>query len=119
MTRTLAFIFGAGFLALGIAGLVPDYMSNGKLFDIFRLNFEHNIAHLASGIIAVLCGISGYFASKMFFVIAGVIYAFLALFGFQIGEGMLFEMIAVNTADNILHGGIGALFLFVGFGLKN
>lgn len=119
MLRLIAILFGIFFIALGIAGFVPDYITSGKLFDIFRLNFEHNITHLATGIIALLCGISGLFASKMFFMIAGVVYAFLALFGFQIGEGMLFEMIAVNTADNILHAGIGATFLLIGFGFKS
>lgn len=118
MLRTLAILFGIFFIAFGIMGYVPAYMTNGKLFDIFRLNFEHNAAHLATGVISLLCGLISGFASKMFFIIAGVIYAFLALFGFQIGEGMLFEMIAVNLADNILHAGIGGIFLLIGFTLK-
>ena len=118
MLRTLAILSGIFFIALGIMGFVPAYMVNGKLFDIFRLNFEHNAAHLATGIISLLCGLISGFASKMFFIICGVVYAFLALFGFQVGDGMLFDMIAVNFADNLLHAGIGALYLFIGFSIK-
>lgn len=118
MLRTLAIIFGMFFIAIGIMGFVPAYMTNGKLFDIFRLNFEHNIAHLATGIISLLCGLISGFASKMFFITSGVVYVFLALLGFQIGEGMVFDMIAVNLADNILHAGVGAIFLLIGFSIK-
>lgn len=118
MLRTLAIFFGILFIAFGIMGFVPAYMTNGKLFDLFRLNFEHNVAHLATGLISLLCGLISGFASKMFFIICGVVYAFLALLGFQIGEGMVFDMIAVNLLDNILHAGVGAVFLLIGFSIK-
>ena len=118
MLRTLAIFFGLLFIAIGIMGFVPSYISNGKLFDIFLLNFEHNVAHLATGVISLLCGIISGFASKMFFIISGVVYVFLALLGFQLGEGMLFEMIAVNLPDNLLHVGVGGIFLLIGFSLK-
>lgn len=118
MMRTLAIIFGMFFIAIGLMGFVPVYMTDGKLFGIFRFNFEHNIVHLSTGIISLLCGLISGFASKMFFIICGVVYVFLAILGFQVGEGMVLDMIAVNLADNILHACIGAIFLLIGFRLK-
>jgi hypothetical protein len=34
------------------------------------------------------------------------------------GPGMLFDMIAINTADNWLHAGVATFSLAVGFGFK-
>lgn len=118
MLRALAILFGIFFISLGIMGFIPYYITNGKLFDIFRLNFEHNIVHLATGVISLLSGLISPFASKNFFIICGVIYAFLAIFGFQLEDGKLFDMIAVNMPDNVLHAGIGSMFLVIGFSLK-
>lgn len=118
MLRTLAIIFGAIFVAIGILGFIPAYVTDGKLFNIFLVNLEHNIAHLATGVIAILCGLSSGFASKMFFIIFGVVYAFLAVLGFMQGEGMLLDMIAINTADNFLNAGIAIISLLIGFGFK-
>jgi hypothetical protein len=120
MLRTLAILFGLVLAALGIIGFIPKYITDGKIFNIFLINFEHNVTHLASGVIAILCGLSSGFAAKMFFIIFGVIYGFLAVLGFMQGHGevMLFEMIAVNMADNWLHTGIAAVSLLIGFGFK-
>lgn len=119
MLRTLAIIFGLILATLGIIGFIPTYITDGKLFNTFLVNLEHNVAHLATGVIAILCGISSGFASKMFFIICGVVYAFLAVLGFMQGhEGLLFDMIAVNMADNFLHTVIAAVCLLIGFGFK-
>lgn len=118
MLRTLAILFGIVFVIAGVLGFIPSFVTSGKLFDIFRVNFEHNIVHLASGILAILCGLSGGFASKVFFIIFGIVYALLALFGFMQGEGKLFEMISINMADNYLHAGVAITSLLIGLGLK-
>ncbi|MGA8165520.1 MAG: DUF4383 domain-containing protein [Waddliaceae bacterium] len=118
MLRTLAILFGIVFIIVGVLGFLPTFVINGKLFDLFQINFEHNILHLVSGVLALLCGLSSGFASKMFFIIFGVVYAFLAFLGFIQGEGMLFEMIAINPADNWFNAGVAALSLLIGFGLK-
>ncbi len=118
MLRTLAIIFGIVLIITGVLGFFPAFTTNGKLFDIFRVNFEHNIANLSSGILALLCGLSSGFASKMFFIIFGVVCGFIAIMGFREGEGMLFEMIAINMADNFVHAGAAIVSLLIGFGLK-
>jgi hypothetical protein len=118
MLRALAIIIGAVYILLGILGFIPAFVTNAKLFDLFRINFEQNVAHLATGIVSLLCGLISRFASRMFFMIAGIIYVFFALFGFRIGEGMLFEMFAVNFYSNLLHIGTGGLFLLIAYCLR-
>lgn len=118
MLRTLAIIFGIILVVIGVMGFIPAYVTEGKLLNIFRINLEHNIVHIATGFIAFLCGLSGGFSSKMFFIIFGVVYSFIAVLGFMQGDGMLFDMIAINLADNILHLCIGISSLLIGFGFK-
>ena len=118
MLRFLAIAFGCLMISLGVMGFIPAYMDNGKLFSIFRLNFEHNIAHLSTGILALLCGISSNVASSSFFLICGAVYTLLALTGFQVGEGMLFDMFAINMVDNYLHAAIAVICFAIGFGFN-
>ncbi len=119
MLRILAAIFGIGLIAFGIIGFTPDFLIDGKIFAIFRVNFEHNIIHLVSGILALLCSLSSGFAAKMFFIFFGLAYAFLAFFGFLNIDGMLFEMIAINRASNFLHAILASLSLLFGICLKS
>lgn len=116
MLRLLAITFGMIFIIIGILGFLPAFVEQENLFGIFRVNFEHNVAHLAAGILAVLSGLASKFATKTYFIIAGVIFGMLAFFGFMEKSEMLFEMIAINTADNILHAGIAIVFLLLGLG---
>lgn len=118
MLRILAIAFGCIMVSFGVMGFIPAYLENGKLFNLFQVNFEHNIAHLSTGILALLCGISSSVASSSFFLICGAVYTLLALTGFQIGEGMLFDMIAVNMLDNYVHAGIAVFCFAVGFGFN-
>jgi hypothetical protein len=116
MLRLLAILFGIVFIVIGALGFFPNFVEQGNLLGIFRVNFEHNAAHIALGIIGVLSGLASSFASKTYFIIAGVVYALLAIFGFMEKSDMLFDMIAINTADNILHLALGAVFLLLGLG---
>ena len=115
MLRTFAILFGAVFILIGILGFLPAFVEQGLLLGIFRVNFEHNIAHFALGILGVLAGLSSIFAARTYFFIAGAAYGFLAILGFMEKSDMLFNMIAINTADNWLHAGLAAIFLFLGF----
>ena len=48
------------FLLIGILGYVPATTpANGMLLRIFHVNTAHNIVHLASGVVFLLCGIAG------------------------------------------------------------
>ena len=120
MVKSLALLFGIVFLAVGILGFVPaathDMNGMPMLLGIFHVNFAHNLVHLASGAVFLLCGLAGAGASRTFFRIFGIVYALVAVLGFMKGDGMLLGLISNNMADTWLHVGLAAVMLFVGFG---
>lgn len=115
MLKTIAIIFGIIILAVGVLGFVPQANNGELLLGIFHVNFIHNLVHIATGIAAILCGISTEYASRLFFQIFGVIYALVALLGFYYGDRDILGLLANNTADNLLHVVIAAISLYLGF----
>jgi hypothetical protein len=119
MVKPAAILFGVVFLLVGILGYVPAATSdmNGMpmLLGIFHVNSAHNIVHLASGIVFLLCGLSGAAASQLFFRIFGVVYALVAVLGFMKPEGPLLGMVSNNVADTWLHVGLATAMLVIGF----
>jgi len=117
MIKTAAILFGIVFLLIGILGFVPAVTtSNGMLLGIFHVNTAHNLVHLASGVVFLLCGIAGASASRTFFRIFGIVYALVALLGFYYGDQPLLGLISNNTADTWLHVVLAVVMLFLGFG---
>ncbi len=118
MLRILAIVVGIIFIGFGVLGFIPEFTPDGKLLTLFKVNFEQNMLHIISGVTALLCGLSSGFSSKMFFIIGGITYGFLGLYGLYVNQDMLFEMIANNQANNFLHLGTGLFLSLIGFGLK-
>lgn len=121
MVKTAAILFGIVFLAIGILGFVPSITApdaNGMpmLLGIFHVNTLHNVVHLASGAVALLCGMSGAGASRTYFRIFGVIYLLVAILGFYPDGTMILGMLSNNPADTWLHVAIAVVSLFLGFG---
>lgn len=121
MVKSAAILFGLVFLVVGILGYFPAVSppdANGMpmLLHIFMVNGPHNIVHIASGIVFLLCGFAGAGASSTFFKIFGIVYALVAILGFMKGEGMLLGLISNNVADTWLHVVLAAVMLFLGFG---
>src|ERR1019366_3982447 len=116
MVRTAAILFGIVFLVVGILGFVPacttDMGGMPMLFGIFHVNTAHNIVHLASGAVFLLCGMAGAGASRTFFRIFGIV----AILGFMNGDKPLLGLISSNMADTWLHVGLAAVMLIIGFG---
>jgi hypothetical protein len=115
MLRIIAILFGIGFIFAGVAGFLPQFISDGLLFGLFEVNTMHNIVHLVSGVLAIMAATS-YKYAKLYFQIFGVIYAIVAIVGFWKG-GDLYIM-HMNMADNILHTGIAVIALYLGFSTK-
>src|SRR6266480_4449430 len=68
MVKATAILVGLIFLLIGIVGFVPAITSaNGMLLGIFHVNTAHNIVHLASGIVFLLCGMAGTGPLQTFF----------------------------------------------------
>ena len=115
MVKTAAILFGLVFLLVGILGFVPAITKDEMLLGIFHVNFAHNIVHLASGAVFLLCGMAGAGASSTFFKIFGIVYALVAVLGFMKGDGLLLNIISNNTADTYLHTVLAAVMLLLGF----
>jgi hypothetical protein len=111
-TRVLSFLFGIGFLTLGVMGYMPQYLVNGNLFDYFYVDDIRNIVHIVSGVLAILASFSGG-ASRLYFQLAGLFYGLATVLGF-VFVGDLFIM-HVNMADNILNLAIAVVALYLGF----
>ena len=116
MLRIMAILFGITFIFAGVAGFLPSFTTDGLLFGYFAVDSMHNIAHIVSGVIAIMAATSPKY-TRWYFQIFGIIYAVVAIVGFWRG-GDLYIM-TVNFADNILHTVIGVVALYLGFFVKN
>jgi uncharacterized protein DUF4383 len=125
MVKAAAILFGIVFLVVGILGFVPAATppmttgEGGMLLGVFHVNTAHNIIHLASGVVFLLCGMAGAGPSRTFFKIFGFVYALVAVLGFIKGDGMLMGMVANNMADVWLHVVLAVAMLFLGFVAKD
>ena len=116
MVKTMAVLFGVVFLVVGILGFVPAVTKEQMLLGIFHVNTAHNAVHLLSGVVALLCGMSGAGASRWYYRIFGLVYGAVAVMGFMAGgDTMLLGLISNNMADTWLHVGIAAVSLLLGF----
>ena len=81
MVKTAAILFGIVFWPSD-PWVRPSITKDEMLLGIFHVNFAHNLVHLASGAVFLLCGMAGAGASSTFFQIFGVVYAAVAALGF-------------------------------------
>ncbi len=107
-------VFGATLLIAGIAGFFVnsefgDLGANveGDELVFFEVNGWHNIVHLASGLLGLALSRSaaGGFAFALGF---GLTYALVTVWGLITGDNILFGLVPINAADNVLHAAISA-----------
>jgi len=113
-TRKAAKWFGSIFILIGILGFIPGITNGKMLLGIFEVDMLHNVIHLLTGIIALLCS-GSLDSAKTYFKIFGVVYALVTILGF-VGGGDVLGLIMVNGADNVLHLIIAVVALALGFG---
>ncbi len=116
MVKTAAILFGLVFLLVGILGFVSAVTKDEMLLGIFHVNFAHNVVHLASGAVFLLCGLAGAGPSRTFFRIFGIVYALVAAGGFYYGNEPILGIVSNNMADTWLHVVLAVVMLFLGFG---
>lgn len=117
-----ALVFGAVLLVLGVAGFFWETsfavgtsagVEQDFLLDAFAVNGWHNLVHLLTGVLGLVAA-TNYAYARAYALGLGVVYALVALLGFvAASEDNLFGLLAINTADNLLHAliavaGIGA-----------
>lgn len=118
--RKAAILFGLIFLIPGVLGFTgvakPDAHGMPMLLNLFMVGTVHNLVHIVTGVIGLAAATSARYA-KLYLQVGGVVYGLVALIGLVQGDTVL-GLFAVNMADNILHVGLSAVMLALGFGLK-
>ncbi|MBC7725210.1 MAG: DUF4383 domain-containing protein [Burkholderiaceae bacterium] len=119
--RMLAVIFGAGYLLVGLLGFTVTSgvsffaTSGGRLLGLFEVNVFHNVAHLLIGAALLIAGVSNILASRIMNATIGAAYLLLGIAGLFL-VGSEFNILAINSADNVLHFASAVVLLAVGIG---
>ena len=119
--RLLATVFGAVYLLVGLLGFTATSgvgffdVKGGLLLGIFEVNVFHNVAHLLIGAALLIAGLSNVRAAKTVNTTVGAAYLLLGIVGLFILNSAA-NILAINTADNMLHFASAVILLGVGIG---
>lgn len=113
LVRPVTWILGLVLLVVGLLGFVMP----SPLLGIFAVDTLHNIIHVLSGAIGLIAVNMGHMPARMYLILFGLVYLAVAVIGY-VQQTTVLNLITVNMADNMLHAGIAALCLIVGFGSK-
>ena len=118
--QVFGLVVGITLVAVGILGFfynasfgTGDGTERDAVLGMLDVNAWHNIVHIATGGIALALA-GSYSGSRAYAIAFGVLYLLVTALGFIAGDGdEIFNVIPVNTEDNILHllfgiAGIGA-----------
>jgi hypothetical protein len=121
--QVFSLVVGATLVVAGIAGFfynasfgTGDGTDRDAVLGILDVNGWHNVVHVLTGAIGLAVS-GGYDGSRAYALGFGAIYLVVALLGFVAGDGdEIFNLIPVNTEDNVLHlligfAGVGAGFV--------
>ena len=125
-TQKGAFVFGAVFLIVGIAGFIPGltmdmgsmsmagHGSMALLLGTFQVSVLHNIVHLLFGVVGLLAARSGR-GSRLYLLVGGIVYAVLYVYGlFTAGMADPANFVPLNVADNALHAVLAVAMIVLG-----
>jgi hypothetical protein len=108
--RLYCTLVGAVLVIAGIIGFfyeasfeTGDALASDKVVGILAVNGWHNLVHLAVGVILLAAAGS---AARTAALGVGLLYLALAIWGFLAvddGNGVLIDLVPVNTEDNVLH----------------
>jgi hypothetical protein len=118
--QVFALVIGATLVVAGIAGFFynasfgsGDGTERDAVLGILDVNGWHNVVHVLTG--AVGLAVAGaYDGSRVYALGFGAIYLVVTVLGFVAGNGdEIFNLIPVNTEDNVFHlligiAGVGA-----------
>jgi Domain of unknown function (DUF4383) len=118
--QVYALVIGATLVVAGIIGFfysasfsTGDGTERDAVLGILDVNGWHNLVHIATGAIGLAVAAS-YGGSRGYAIGLGAVYLLVAALGFIAGDGdEIFNLIPVNTEDNVLHlligiAGVGA-----------
>ena len=116
-----ALLIGAMLTLAGIAGFFysasfasGDGTERDAVLGILDVNGWHNIVHLLSGV-AGLAMFRSYDASRAYALALGAVYLVVTVLGLVAGDGEeIFNLLPINTEDNVLHGLLGVAGVVAG-----
>jgi hypothetical protein len=123
-----AVIVGAAFLIVGVLGFIPgvtshyDQMqwlghhSDAQLFGVFAVSGLHNLVHIAFGV-AGLAMARTYAMARAYFLLGGLVYLGLWMYGLFVDHSSPANVIPLNNADNWLHFGLAVGMVVLGLTL--
>ncbi|WP_326473001.1 DUF4383 domain-containing protein [Actinophytocola sp.] len=116
---------GVAFGLLGLLGFLPGFTSNigalavagpgsgAMLLGVFSVSVLHNLVHVLFAVAGLALSRTPRSARGYLFA-GGAIYLLLALYGALVDQNGAANFVPVNTADDWLHLGIGALMIGLG-----
>lgn len=126
-TRIFALVLGIVFLAIGILGFVPQFITmpvdqpplriesgHGNLFGLFPVNALHNAVHLAFGLWGVVVW-RNFAASRIYARAVTVVYGVLTVMGFIPGLQTTFGLVPLHGHDIWLHAVIAIAAAYFGY----
>lgn len=99
--KLIAVIFGVTFVVVGLMGFVANPIASEVGF--FQANWAHNLVHLITGAIFMLCAVKFPGQEKRFVLYSGYFYGLVALLGFVWPGDMLLGFIHINEPDRWFH----------------
>ena len=121
--RLVGVVFGAVYVLVGLLGFAVTggvsffATEGGLLLGIFAVNPLHNIAHLLIGAALLVAGLAGARAAKGTNTAVGATYLLLGIVGFFLA-GTALNILALNTADHVLHLASALVLLGAGLGAE-
>ncbi|MEV8359982.1 DUF4383 domain-containing protein [Microbacterium sp. NPDC076895] len=121
VNRLIGVIFGAVYVVVGLLGFIVTSgvgfiaTSGGMLLGIFEVNPLHNVAHILIGGALLVAGLAGVRPAKAVNTTVGAAYLLLGIAGFFL-VGTAANVLALNSADHILHLASALLLIGVGVG---
>ena len=128
--QTAAWLVGATFLAVGIAGFIPGITTNlydglefaghdgdAELLGLFQVSVLHNLVHAAFGLAGLALAATADRA-RTYLIGGGAIYLVLWIYGLIIDRDGDANFVPLNEADNWLHFGLGAGMIALGVALS-
>jgi hypothetical protein len=119
--QVYALVIGLTLVVAGIAGFfynasfsTGDGTERDAVLGILDVNGWHNVVHVATGAIGLAVAAS-YGGARGYALGLGAVYLLVTLLGFIAGDGdEIFNLIPVNTEDNVLHLLIGVAGIAAG-----
>lgn len=114
MIKKFGWLWGFLFMLGGILGFVPGITKDEMFLGFFMVNTPHNIMHILTGVVFVVATISGARAARFWFLIFGGFYLALAIIGFAVGNGLIFNLLSSSLIDSWGHAFLGAVLFLTG-----